>query len=401
MTLSRLSRKLLVAAASTTVFGFAAYCAYPYLETEVETVRVVDTTDRLQAASLQRSQDQAPVEVVDSNADHPPELLRERLDETSAALFYPGLETGQSSTYDPQEFIRRRAHYDSWFKFGEHPDGGFRMRTNGLGFREDSEVLDPHPDWRVLITGDSHTEGVCANSESFPNVLEHLLGESNPQRTVEVLNAGTGAHNLFNYLGTFERFAFLKPDLYVVTVYGGNDFAGSMMVDRFIRHQPPFKQRPNRFFYGRIPRDLSSFIPQELSQDAYFANNPADFERAVDITCAFSVELERLCAENSTRLLFVYLPPPSVAQPQFFEAELKIVMQNSEFDQTQLGVSDRIADRWLQFLDDRGLAYIDLRPSFKSAESCLYWRSDHHLNLAGQQAVAKILFDQLDGQLAR
>ena len=43
------------------------------------------------------------------------------------------------------------------------------------------------PDLRVLVTGDSHVEGVCANSESCASVLERLLAEDAKKAHIRAL----------------------------------------------------------------------------------------------------------------------------------------------------------------------------------------------------------------------
>jgi GDSL-like Lipase/Acylhydrolase family len=401
MTRSTLSRKALVLAVSTAAFASAAYLIYPYLERESETVRLVDTTEALQRATQDRFDSAQASDSTAAEGDYPPPLVREELSEETAKLFFPGIGTNESCNYDPHEFTRRAPHFDKWFKFAEHPDGGWHLRTNALGMRNDGEVSETRPDLRVLVTGDSHVEGVCANHESATYVLDELLSASNPGRNVEVLNAGAGAHNPFNYLGTFERFADLQPDLYVVVVYGGNDFSASMLLDRYFRRRPAFKTRPHMFEQQDLPEAAGSLLPQELSQDVYFSNNPDDLPLAVDLTCAFSVELQALCDDQGTDLLFVYLPPPTRAQPEYFQEELDGLMQYARMEPKWLGSSDRVADDWLAFLDGRGLEYIDLRDAFRASDVCLYWRTDHHLNVAGHALLGRAIFDRLAERYAR
>jgi len=388
-----LSRKALVAAVSTAVFATAAYVIYPYLQAEPQTVQLVDTTDELQRVTQERFENAERSNELETN--YPRALVRETLSEEQAKLFFPGIGSNPSSEYDPLEFIRRAPHFDKWFKFAEHPDGGWQLRTNALGMRNDGEVSETPPDLRVLVTGDSHVEGVCANQESCTFVLGELLAGANPGRSIEVLNAGAGAHNLFNYLGTFERFAYLKPDIYVVVVYGGNDFSASMLLDRYFRKRPAFKTRPHMFEQQDMRAAAGSLLPQELSQDVYFSNNPDDLPLAVELACAFSVELHALCEAQGTELLFVYLPPPTQAQPQHFQDELDDLMSSARMDPKWLGSSSRIADQWLSFLDDRGFECIDLRESFRESEACLYWRTDHHLNVAGHERLGRAVFDRL------
>ena len=44
----------------------------------------------------------------------------------------------------------------------------------------------------MLVTGDSHTEGVCGTQETFPNVLEALLRERHPDEQIEAQEIPAG-----------------------------------------------------------------------------------------------------------------------------------------------------------------------------------------------------------------
>jgi hypothetical protein len=77
----------------------------------------------------------------------------------------------------------------------EHPQGAIRYVTNNLGFRKDSDTTECKGSgvYRILVTGDSHTDGVVYNSESFPNRLETMLNLSSKKLTYEVINGGSAS----------------------------------------------------------------------------------------------------------------------------------------------------------------------------------------------------------------
>src|SRR5207248_2046133 len=109
----------------------------------------------------------------------------------------------------------------------DHPGGSFRFRTNNLGLRRDVDTaIDKPPElFRVLMLGESQTEGYVNNEESFPTLLEaRLAGQLSPiGRRAEVLNAGVGGYKPTLELQRFQvRGAPLRPDLVVVFV-AGND----------------------------------------------------------------------------------------------------------------------------------------------------------------------------------
>lgn len=167
----------------------------------------------------------------------PRPFVSEPLDKETAASFFPALD--HSAVFDPHVYVRRKGGVDHRMRFPEHPDGGWRVRTNSEGLREDDEIRTEQPDVRILVGGDSHTDGLCPNEASFANVLEALLADERPGETVEVLNTGTGAYHFYNYLGVLERFRELRPDLYVIAVYGGNDFYKNLGLLRYFERLPP------------------------------------------------------------------------------------------------------------------------------------------------------------------
>ncbi|MCZ6597374.1 MAG: SGNH/GDSL hydrolase family protein [Planctomycetota bacterium] len=391
--------KLIVFTVSAAVALTLAWYVLRTLRKEEPTVQVFDTTEVL--AEMMNERLARQLETPDSiqpdgglTEAYPPPLVREPIDEETAAVFFPALTTGQM-VYDPHSYVRRRGNVEQRISFLEHPAGGWTVRTNEQGMREDENVQTDKPDLRILVTGDSHTDGICENSESFPNVLEALLAKTMQGKTVEALNAGTGLYNLFNYLGTFERFAELDPDVFVVAVYGGNDFSGAMYLQRYFNRRAPYKQGSFRWNSKRVGPALESLGPQEIIQEVYFLNHPDDVSLAIDLACSISVELERQCTEAGVQLLFVYLPPPFRGQPAHFEEELREVVGRMRLVDVKLGVSDRIADAWLDFLQERRVPYVDLRPHFRESDELLYWRTDHHLNVAGHRVVGEILLERI------
>jgi hypothetical protein len=49
-------------------------------------------------------------------------------------------------------------------RWPEHPEGGFRMVVNNKGLREneDTQIQKADQAFRILVTGDSHIDGVVA-----------------------------------------------------------------------------------------------------------------------------------------------------------------------------------------------------------------------------------------------
>lgn len=385
-----LRSKFAVAAASALVCGAAAVWIHDRSRRDVDTVRVVDDPQVLRDL-LESSRDRPLA------ADTSSPFARGPLNEEQAGRFFPAVAESEHWRYDPLMFTRRVANDVYRQPFAEHPDGGWDVRTNSLGMREDGEPRDPAPPLRVLFAGDSHVDGVHPNADSIPSRLEAILSSSRGADAVEALNAGQGSHTLHNYAGVWDTFANLAPDVFVVVVYGGNDFGEAARLDRFLRGDGPHATRPYLFEYSRLDEGRRSLLPQELSQEAYFRNNPDDVDRAIALARDFAVRQAATCRDAGARAVFVYLPPPTRAQPELYAASLEACLAQARFDPADLGVSDRIADAWIAGLAEEGLDVVDLRPVIAAHDAPLYWHLDHHLNPAGAQVVAA----ELAGRLAQ
>lgn len=106
----------------------------------------------------------------------------------------------------------------------EHPDGYVLIATNNLGLREDSATSLAPDDGvtRILALGDSHTDGLLHNRESWPNVVEHT--ETPELRNIEVLNAGVTGYQPSQYLRWWQtRGRAMEPEVVVLGYYVGND----------------------------------------------------------------------------------------------------------------------------------------------------------------------------------
>ena len=356
-------------------------------------VVVVDTTKGLFPILKRRNAERGELEVAD--ASWPPALVREPLDEALTALFYPQIKN-KEFLYDPQVYFRRRGSREYFRRFEEHPGGGWTLRTNSLGMREDEDVLAEKPDVRILVAGDSHTGGVIATPKSFTNVLEAALAAKRPGETIEALNCGAGGYNFYNYLGTLELYEYLAPDVFLFVVFGGNDFAGCMLMQRFFhRRRPPrlapYEQRAIQEQFGEQFGSDGEIVAQELSQLTYFLNNPGDEQVAIALAASITAEIEARCAKAGIRLICAYIPPPLRGQPEVYAERAERLLAAWDLTPEALALSDRLADGWLAFLGQRGIPFLDTRPLFRAATEPLYWKSNSHIDIAANRMIGEAL----------
>ena len=107
----------------------------------------------------------------------------------------------------------------------EAPDWKLVLKTNNLGLRRDTDTTTAKPPGtlRVLVLGDSQTEGIVENRFTYPSILEESL-QTHAAGKVEVLNAGVSGYSpLLELLWLQEWGARLHPDVVVLAIYTGND----------------------------------------------------------------------------------------------------------------------------------------------------------------------------------
>jgi lysophospholipase L1-like esterase len=293
--------------------------------------------------------------------------------------------------HDPHCYFRFRASLDLGRTWPDDPEGGWRMVTNSFGLREDLDVARGRPDLRVLVTGDSHTDGVCPNADSFPNVLERALAASCPESTVDVLNAGKGSYSFYNYLGVLERFLPLRPDVFVVAVYGGNDFVEVLGLQHHFAGTPAAD--PTRYWTqverARGPGD--NCLAQSFLALKHFAHYPEEMEVALQAARDVTTEIQVTCQRQGIRLIVAYLPPlPDVVWGRR-QGVFERVAAALELRPEDLELTDRMADSYLAFLRQQRIVCLDLRPAFRAAQEPLYWEQDDHISLAGHRLVAQEL----------
>jgi lysophospholipase L1-like esterase len=302
--------------------------------------------------------------------------------------------------YDPYSYIRRKALYGDHFKWDEHPKGLWTVATNTIGLREDRDLSPTRPDLRVLVTGDSHTDGACNNDESFPHVLEGLLlARSNTTSPVpqsfEVINAGIGGTSFHNYLGVLERFLHLEPHVFVFAVYGGNDFCEALTLHAYFHGKPaPPSARP----YWNQVRAAKHRCPQALAQSLlslkFFAVYPDQNTVALEAAREVTAHIRDVCERASIRLICVYIPPVTDVDPAWLGPVWGELCADMGLTEADLGGTNRLADDYLAWLAQQGIEAVDLRPAFRAEKESMYWRTDWHVNVKGHVRIAKALFER-------
>ena len=307
---------------------------------------------------------------------------------------------------DPVCYVTRPASIEYWSKgWSEHPDGQFKVRTNSHGMREDLDPLAAEPDLRVLVAGDSHTDGVVNNAESFPNILEARLAERWPDGSIEVLNAGVGSTSFPMYLGTLVKFLALEPDVFVCTVYSGNDFGYMVHAVAKIRQEPI--ERADAPYFERLaqanalPQPAAAAVNQLYNQRWRWAYRPQDVEPSMELSLDYTREMARLCEQRGVRFIVLHLPSADAVEVERWAPLCKRLDEVFGFDAEQAGLADRFTDRYLETLRGEGIEVLDgrvpLRQAAAAGVSPLYWSRDLHLGVEGHRILGEALCAAIPG----
>lgn len=390
---TRLKLVLVLASTAVASTGALLYVAYrSEASVAAGEVRLVDNSEEIQALLVERRNRHA----LDARA---PDLsakgqsLRYPLSQEEATRSF-AIEPG-TADYDPFMGYRHKSGVTAKYPFPDHPDGYFIFKTNHAGYREDLDQLPKDRDLFVVVTGDSHTDGMCNNRESFANRLEASLASRHPGHVIEVLNTGNVGYSFYNYIGALEKHLPDKPDAFVVAFYGGNDFLDVVKLSHYYHHTAPPPRRSEYWEKMDKAKAVSSVaLANALNQLLYFRYYPDQVAVAERAVLDVSAEIQTLCAERGIPLYFVYIPPgfdvDGTLKPAL--AKARDVLELSRFD---LSEYNHIADRSIAAMRALGIEVIDLRDKFTDPIDTYYW-SDLHINLKGHALIAELLLPKIE-----
>ena len=275
------------------------------------------------------------------------------------------------------------------YAWAEHEKGRVVFRTNNLGFREDedTEVARPERTVRVLVTGDSHTDGVVYNMESFPNLLEQKLNSTPGALRFEVINGGTGYYTFQNYAGFLRKYLDLKPDYFIVTVYTGNDFMEAVAAAAKAGQFAP----PNTPFWYRLKLRLAPapLVSQALNQIIYFKASPQMKGEALEIARRQLKEISETCLQNNVRLVVVFLPSKLDVEDR---SRLREVKNSFGLTEAEANVSQDLKGSLIDWLERQDVKYLDMAAYMSGKSDALFWEKDYHLNVRGHKLVSDALY---------
>jgi hypothetical protein len=286
------------------------------------------------------------------------------------------------------------SNYSKIITWTEHEKGQFEMVTNNMGFREneDTKIEKAKNTKRILVTGDSHTDGVLNNIESFPNILETKLNIGRDTISYEIINGGIGFYSLKNYAGFLEKYKFLKPDVFIVSIYTGNDF-----IENILYEQDGIEVLESlQLFYFRIKKKLFHFRTQlsnsqSTNQILYFKTYPKKINESIAITKIYLKEIINVCEKENVQFIVVFIPTK-------FDVEEKhkiLLKEKSNWTNEILNTNIQLKKEIMHWLKKNNSAYIDLYDELKQSYEKVFWDADHHLNAEGHKIISESILKNL------
>ena len=305
-------------------------------------------------------------------------------------------------------------------------------------------VLSPkkrEDEYRILSFGDSFAKAITKPLYTYTSVLERNLAPVRSGADVSIVNLGLGGTSFPEYVSQFKIWSSnVEFDAVIFNLYAGNDFR-SLVGTLF---QPDQKNRfrardqvqvltygpgtaiPQKFFLRIVDylyAAYHSFVSQtadsqfyspgilELSEELYFKRQASMTELyQVDRLENFSesfywlYKLMKLASDLTHRGIPVAI---TVAPPHFITSEelMSAVMDSEGLSQEQLvsSLPAAIVKSFADRLDFRG-RILDLTPCLSLIGRTgveLYYGTNTHWNVAGNQIVGRILASELSSGWAR
>jgi lysophospholipase L1-like esterase len=337
-------------------------------------------------------------------------------------------------------------------------DGGFEFRTNELGLRRDiaTAIPKPHALRRVLVLGDSQTDGYVANPESFSALLEASLRGALATDAVEVLNAGVSGYSPVQEKAWYETHgAELAPDVVVLVLYAGNDvvdladptrpsidaatgrivapvedkpstsagpgnFAGHDRLDSIrivrwsraaVRYGPlaPLWQRfelPGRLrqvgdfqidTLVEVLRTCHGCFYQSLKQAAYARRHPDTARRDIGQVVVLATRLDAEVRAHGGELVVAVLPTRPQVELERARDERDPTARLLELKPSDLAFEDTVLAELSSGLQAASLRFVRLLEPLQRAavDAPQYYERDWHLGPLGHRTVAAALAPSL------
>ena len=281
--------------------------------------------------------------------------------------------------------------------FQADADTGYRYRPNQTVFRfgnkiefnqysqRSEAVTTPKPQGmlRILMTGDSITNGgtLTDQTQTISELFEARLAAK--KQPVEVLNASAGSWGIGNQLAYLRKFGTFDSDAAIAQI-GTDDLTQPTSTSDRVGHDPSYPNQPpilaiqellTRYAGPRLAKLLrlgsslaNTSPPSPIDLDRQFQENLQHLSAIITVVRTQQIPIFVLFTPNLNNLV------PTFNQPSY-KPEL------------------------LQFLNTLRVSVIDAHQAWstlpKNTVQTFYQPDGIHLTVAGNQAIANLLFERL------
>ncbi len=276
----------------------------------------------------------------------------------------------------------------------EHKSGKITLKTNNLGFRADvdTKITAAKGVKRILITGDSHIDGAVNNNEGFAYLLERRLNSSSRTAQFEILNGGVSYYGPDHYFMLLHKYLFLKPSVYIVVIYTGNDFLDTA---RVIEAKDGVNKRPKRYKDALLNcKGNDAAISQVMNQIFYFKAFPEMKEKTVKRTLELILKIRDYCKINKIDFIVILLPTKTDVE-WLSDKDITEKTKNClDLNDLNLNINRELTMTLIQGIFKNKINFIDLYKDMKGQNAEFYWKKDYHLNVEGHKFLADKVYEK-------
>lgn len=262
----------------------------------------------------------------------------------------------------------------------------YTWTSNNEGLRGDNISLQKTGK-RIMVFGDSFTEGMGApNDSTYPQLLENLIHQS-LDSTAEVINCGPSGSDIFTeYKLLTGKMLKYQPD-YVIVTFNSTDLFEFTVRGGFERFKPGNKveyRKPPWFEPLYAKSYLVRFLVHDIFQYDYRFLRPCDSEKmdslALNKTYAAVDSFNLLCKTNNCRFGMVFHPMyMEYPTENYLNAPIIAYCQKAN----------------IPYVDE----YVFLTgKSINKISTDLYWPKDGHFNSKGYELMAQCAFELFEKQ---
>jgi lysophospholipase L1-like esterase len=149
----------------------------------------------------------------------------------------------------------------------------------------------------------------------------------------------------------------------------------------------------------RQAQELSSATVSQGLNQIYLLRTFPDLEtRSLAITIDLFRQISSLSAEHGINVYTVLLPAKADVEPET-DDDIAGAAEALELLPDDLELNRRLAATLAESLETLGIEVLDLYPTFDASPDELFWKRDHHLNVAGHRLMAELFVKRFGEQL--